>query len=162
MKGLLFSLLSVLPVSGFGQSRYEFRIDSIYEAVFSENYTPFQALSVLVNDYELTVSNRGLDIKTCECVILERVLIRDTKVPLVWAIDLKRKNFEYGTGYQTQIIYSKKDKDVVHIRYEEERDDINLVMNLYLYSEILFIYGKKPDSKGNLVNYFYVSQIIYL
>jgi hypothetical protein len=161
MKKLLILLLFVLPYFGISQNKYSFQIDTIYEVVFSENYTPIQALTVFTYDYELTELNRNLDVKTCNCVILENVWINTTNVPIVWSVDLKRKKFDHGIGYQKDITYSKIDKDVVHIRYEETYGDINFVINLFLYSEILFIHGKRLDSNGNLVNYFYTSIITY-
>ena len=161
MKKLLILLLFGLPYFVISQNKYSFQIDTIYEVVFSENYTPIQALTVFTYDYELTELNRNLDVKTCNCVILENVWINTTNVPIVWSVDLKRKKFDHGIGYQKDIIYSKIDKDVVHIRYEETYGDINFVINLFLYSEILFIHGKRLDSNGNLVNYFYTSVITY-
>lgn len=161
MKKLLILLIFVLPYLGFSQNKYSFQIDTIYDVVFSENYTPIQALTVFTYDYELTELNRNLDVKTCNCVILENVWVNTTNVPIVWSVDLKRKKFNHGIGYQKDITYSKIDKDVVHITYEETYNDVNFVINLFLYSEILFIHGKRLDSNGNLVNYFYTSVITY-
>jgi len=162
MKKLLVLLLFVLPFFGNGQNKYTFRIDTIYEVIFSDNYTPFQALSVFANDYELTELNRSLNVKTCKCVILENVWVNTTDVPIVWTIDLRRNKFEYGTRYQVPIIYSERDKEVIHIRYEETHDELVFTTNLYLYSNLMFVYGRRLDPNGYLVNYFYTSIITYL